>query len=47
MLHTNETFNAVDVDLCNAQWNNFVELHHLEIARLKESPSKTLRWFVA
>ncbi|MDC3425899.1 transposase [Aquibacillus sp. 3ASR75-11] len=45
--NTNETFNAVDVDLCNAQWNNFVELHHLEIARLKESPSKTLRWFVA
>ncbi|MDC3412034.1 transposase [Terrihalobacillus insolitus] len=44
--NTNETFNAVDVDLCNAQWNNFVELHHLEIARLKESPSKTLRWFV-
>ena len=45
--NTNENLNSVDVDLCNAQWTNFVELHNLEIARLKESPSKTLRWFVA
>ncbi|MDC3424868.1 transposase [Aquibacillus sp. 3ASR75-11] len=45
--NTNETFNSVDVDLCNAQWNNFVELHNLEIVRLKQSASKTLRWFVA
>ncbi len=36
-----------DVDLCNAQWNNFVKLYNREIARLKQSPSKTLRWFVA
>ena len=45
--NTNETLNSVDVDLCNAGWDRFVELHHHEIARLKQSSSKTLRWFVA
>ncbi|RBW71254.1 hypothetical protein [Bacillus taeanensis] len=45
--NTNETLNSVDVDLCSAQWDRFVELHHREIARLKQSAGKTLRWFVA
>lgn len=45
--NTNETLNSVDVDTCNAGWNNFVILHNREIARLKQSSSKTLRWFVA
>lgn len=45
--NTNETLNSVDVDLCNAGWDRFVELHNQEIARLKESSSKVLRWFVA
>ena len=45
--NTNETLNSVDVDLCNAGWNHFVELHNREIARLKQSNSKPLRWFVA
>jgi hypothetical protein len=45
--NTTETLNSVDVDLCNAGWNNFVKLHNREIARLKQSSSKTLRWFVA
>lgn len=45
--NTNETLNSVDVDLCHVQWENFVELHHREIARLKQSSSPTLRWFVA
>lgn len=45
--NTNETLDSVNVDLCNAQWNKFVELHNREIERLKQSPSKTLRWFVA
>ncbi|MCT8140474.1 hypothetical protein H1D32_24045 [Anaerobacillus sp. CMMVII] len=45
--NTNETLNSVDVDLCNAQWDNFVKLHEREIARLKQSSNKTLRWFVA
>ena len=45
--NTNETLNSVDVELCNAGWNSFVKLHDIEIARLKESSSKTLRWFVA
>ena len=33
--NTNETLNSVDVDLCNAGWDRFVELHNHEIARLK------------
>ncbi|WP_369899937.1 RNA-guided endonuclease TnpB family protein [Bacillus manliponensis] len=45
--NTTETLNSVDVNLCNAQWDNFVELHNREIARLKQSSNKTLRWFVA
>ncbi|CAM4182549.1 RNA-guided endonuclease TnpB family protein [Bacillus manliponensis] len=45
--NTTEMLNAVDVDVCNAQWENFVARHNCEIARLKQSPSKTLRWFVA
>ena len=45
--NTNETLNSVDVNLCNAQWNNFLELHNREIDHLKQSASKTLRWFVA
>jgi hypothetical protein len=45
--NTNETLNSVDVDLCNTQWDEFVKLHHCEVERLRQSPSKTLRWFVA
>ncbi|MCQ6275163.1 transposase, partial [Bacillus sp. V3B] len=45
--NTNETLNSVDVDLCNVGWDRFVELHNYEIARLKQSSSKILRWFVA
>jgi hypothetical protein len=45
--NTNETLDKVDIDLCHAQWIRFVELHNDEIARLTQSSSKTLRWFVA
>jgi len=45
--NTTETLNSVDVDLCNERWNNFLKLHNREIARLKQSSSKILRWFVA
>ncbi|KMJ60333.1 hypothetical protein AB685_05835 [Bacillus sp. LL01] len=45
--NTTETLNSVDIKLCNAQWNNFVKLHNLEVAHLKQSQSKTLRWFIA
>lgn len=45
--NTNETLNAVDIHLCNIQWDNFVELHNFEVERLKQSTSKILRWFVA
>lgn len=45
--NTNETLNSIDIDLCNAEWDNFVKMHNREISRLKQSSSKTLRWFVA
>ncbi|WKB34751.1 hypothetical protein QS257_12545 [Terrilactibacillus sp. S3-3] len=45
--NTTDSLDSVDVSLCNAQWPRFVELHHREIARLKQSNNKTLRWFVA
>ena len=45
--NTSETLDSVDVPLCNAQWNNFLELHNIEIERLKHSTNKTMRWFVA
>ena len=45
--NTTETFNSVDVGLCNIQWDNFVELHNREITRLTLSSSQTLRWFIA
>lgn len=44
--NTKETLDSVDIDLCNDGWNNFIELHHCEIERLKQSTSKTIRWFV-
>jgi hypothetical protein len=45
--NTTETLDSVDVDLCNAKWDNFVKWHRCEIKRLKQSSSKILRWFVA
>ncbi len=45
--NTSETLDSVDVSLCNAQWNIFLELHNIEIERLKHSTNKTMRWFVA
>ncbi|WP_186671310.1 transposase [Sporosarcina sp. BP05] len=45
--NTTEKLNSIDVDVCNAQWDNFVNLHTREIARLTQSSSQTLRWFVA
>ncbi|HED0876550.1 TPA: hypothetical protein R4M55_001798, partial [Campylobacter jejuni] len=45
--NTTDSLNSIDVNLCNALWAQFVELHNREIARLKQSNNKTLRWFVA
>jgi len=45
--NSTESLDSIDVDLCNAQWGHFVEQHNLEIARLKLSSTKILRWFVA
>ncbi|GIO17503.1 hypothetical protein J18TS1_06030 [Oceanobacillus oncorhynchi subsp. incaldanensis] len=45
--NTNETLDAVDIDLCHARWNRFIELHHSEIERLKQKGSKTILSFIA
>src|SRR5690625_229953 len=35
------------IDLCNGQWQNFVALHHQEVARLEQHSNKQMRWYVA
>ena len=45
--NTLDTLDAVDVDLCNRQWQNFVALHHQEVARLEQHSNKQMRWYVA
>ncbi|MDG5785886.1 transposase [Evansella sp. AB-P1] len=45
--NTSETLDSVDISLCNAQWNSFLERHNCEIERIKQTQSKLLRWFVA
>lgn len=45
--NTTETLDYVDINLCALRWGKFIELHHREIARLKQSTSQTLRWFIA
>ncbi|PAE87660.1 transposase [Shouchella clausii] len=45
--NTKETLDSIDVQLCNAQWSEFVKHHNREITRLKQSNSKTLLWFIA
>lgn len=44
--NTNDSLAFVDVNLCNARWDNFLELHNREIARLQQSSNKALTWFV-
>jgi len=45
--NTVDTLDAVDVDLCNRGWQNFVALHHQEVARLEQHSNKQMRWYVA
>lgn len=45
--NTVDTLDAVDVDLCNRGWQNFVALHHQEVARLGQHRNKQMRWYVA
>ena len=45
--NTFDTLDAVDVDLCNQEWSNFVILHHQEVTRLQQHWNKQLRWYVA
>jgi len=44
--NTDDTLDAVDVELCNREWQNFVALHHQEVARLQHH-NKQMRWYVA
>ncbi len=45
--NTVDTLDAVDVDLCNRGWQNFVALHHQEVARIQQHRNKQMRWYVA
>ena len=45
--NTVDTLDGVDVDLCNRGWQNFVVLHHQEVARLGQHSNKQMRWYVA
>ena len=45
--NTTDSLNSVDVDLCNRQWDNFIALHHQEVAKLQQHPNKQMRWYVA
>lgn len=45
--NTNDQLNAVDLAQANQWYDRFLELHDLEVERLKQSNSKTLKWFVA
>lgn len=45
--NTTEDLTSVDLDKCNASWNNFVELHDLEVKRVINSGSKLLSWYVS
>lgn len=45
--NTNKTLDVVDIDLCNLKFDNFVELHDIEIQRLENLNNKKLNWFVA
>ena len=45
--NTVDTLDAIDMDLCNLGWQNFVALHHVAVARLKQHSNKQMRWYVA
>lgn len=45
--NTNEELTAIDILQANQWYDRFLELHDIEVERLKQSNSKTLKWFVA
>lgn len=45
--NTNEELNAIDIMQANQWYERFLKLHDLEMERLKQSNSKTIKWFVA
>ena len=44
--NTNDELNAVDIKQANLWYDKFLELHDIEVERLKQSNSKTLKWYV-
>lgn len=44
--NTNENLTAIDILQANQWYDRFLELHDIEVERLKQSNSKTLKWFV-
>jgi hypothetical protein len=45
--NTVDTLDGVDLNLCNRGWQNFVALHHQEVARLRQHSNNQMRWYVA
>ena len=45
--NANDRLNAIDLHQANQWYDRFLELHNLEVERLKKNGSKTLKWFVA
>ena len=44
--NTNDELDAVDIDQANSWYDKFLELHDIEVDRLKQSNIKTLKWYV-
>ena len=45
--NTNEELNAVDTMQADQWYDRFLKLHDMEMERIKQSNSKTLKWFIA
>lgn len=45
--HTTDDLEGIDVLLCEKHWEQFIQLHDEEIARLKRESNKFMRWYIA
>lgn len=45
--NTNDDLNAINIEQANQWYERFLQLHNMEVERLKQNSSKTLKWFVA
>ncbi|UEA71222.1 hypothetical protein [Finegoldia magna] len=43
--NVNDDLKSLDINLCNEKYDKFVNLHNIEINRLKET--KEMRWLIA